>query len=1245
MKEMISAGVCPELSHTTIPDNDCESCQIAKMAAKPFAPKPEHAKATRPREIFHADLMGPIKDGTFSDAFYVLNIVDDFSNHAFVRLLHSKDEAAAEIIAWEKRMFSRHKEHPAAFYTDRGGEFMAGDLIDHWTAVGTTVQLTLPYTPQQNGKGERMNRTLQNIAASWMVDAGSPHKLWGEAICHAAYVHNLTCMHNGKQPNQLYYGLDKPQSIKHLRVWGCTAAVSIPPPKRAGKFEPRAELAIFVGCDWNGTWRFIRANDDEPGHVHVILSRTAHFFESRFDQMKTLMRSLIESGEEEEHSNVEYFSRVAEEGELRLYRVMHEAEEKAKQTAQRPAAAPRSPSPSGSIEDEEKSESPEPQLTRGRRVKGAAPTRRSPRVPAPAEHKLGMVGPRDLGLGLGCESIDSVADQIVKLEDDAADIIFGAAAAPRRRPETAAERTARELNRIQVRENASINFPLQPDRPDCNAKGSIEVPSRRCVANTRKGEQCGARTKFGALCWNHLRSQIGVRIQPSHIPGAGLGLIAARDLPKNTPIGPYCGDESRDPDETHGGSKYVFALSRARTIDAARTDTNPTRMINDSKGYGARNVNFIVDRIRGTVRVATSKAVKKGDELIIDYGDKYWKRVEDIEREKRQAARKHRAVADSVAIAAAAGKVHYLAQSSSPAAAEFFDPTTFEEAETSPDREKWRAAMRAEQNSLQEMKAIRPATLAERQSHPQTIGSKWVFKTKRDANNVVTRFKCRLVAQGYTQRAGRDYDETYAPVISYPSVRVLLAIAVQFDLDIGIYDVETAFLHAPLDRVQFIRAPKGFDGVPEGTLLVCERALYGLHQSGRLWNQMFVKHLEQAGFKSCSQDSCVFVHRTSQGRAVYAGIFVDDMIMMHDRRDQSFVDSIKQKLAASIKIKELPSSNRLLGMVIERDRAASQLHLHQGPYVKRIVQQFGFTGCKTELTPESTAKSAIESQAESSVSSPPAAPSGDSVPTALTMETLRAAIGSLSYAATSVHPELAHSVNMAAREQSAPTTLTLQRVNRMFRYLAGEPARGLLFTRNPSSIGLGFHAFSDADWGGSSSDGKSTSGDLGVMAGAAVYWSCKKQTTVAQSSTEAEYIAANESARNVTAMRQFLSELLIPSPVPTVLLIDNQTAIRMALDDNRAPRRKHINVKHHYIRDKMSEAEIKLEWIHTSNQLADLLTKPLPRATFAILRDKVMGFVENEDAVKHLASLSRSARSSSSSPSSSYSVAAASFLS
>jgi hypothetical protein len=556
----------------------------------------------------------------------------------------------------------------------------------------------------------------------------------------------------------------------------------------------------------------------------------------------------------------------------------------------------------------------------------------------------------------------------------------------------------------------------------------------------------------------------------------------------------------------------------------------------------------------------------------------------------------------------------------------------------SSDREGWTAAMRAEWKSLQDMKAVRPATLTERQTQPKTIGSKWVFKTKRDANNKVMRFKCRLVAQGFTQRAGRDYDETYAPVISYTSVRILLAIAVQHDLELTTFDVETAFLHAPLDRVQFILAPKGLDGVKEGTLMVCERALYGLKQSGRLWNKLFVAIIERLGFTACRYgDACVFVCARPDGRAIYIGIFVDDLILTHDRRDAAFAETIKQQLAAAIKIKQLPSSSRLLGMVIDRDRPQGTLHLHQAPYVSRLLEQFGFANAKPELTPESTSKAAhplstSQSQSDSISSSVSAASSAAtqlsaaSAPTPLTMETLRAAIGSLSFLANTTRLDVAHSVNMTARQQSDPTAATLQQVARIFRYLVETPTRGLLFTRNSPSIGLGYISFSDADWAGSE-DARSTSGDIGLMAGAAVYWSCSKQSVIAQSSSEAEYVAANASARNIAATRSFLTELLLPLSVPTVLLIDNQTAIRMALDDDRAARRKHINVKHHYIRDKMNQAEIKLEWIPTQDQLADLLTKALPRATFASLRDQSMGLTQNEAAVQQLASLSHSSSS------------------
>ena len=143
-----------------------------------------------------------------------------------------------------------------------------------------------------------------------------------------------------------------------------------------------------------------------------------------------------------------------------------------------------------------------------------------------------------------------------------------------------------------------------------------------------------------------------------------------------------------------------------------------------------------------------------------------------------------------------------------------------------------------------------------------------------------------------------------------------------------------------------------------------------------------------------------------------------------------------------------------------------------------------------------------------------------------------------------------------------------------------------------------------------------------MMAGGPVWWQSSKQTTVAQSSTEAEYIAANEAARLIMATRNLLAELHFPQPHATPLFIDNRTSIRMALEDGQHARRKHINVKHHYIRELIENESISVHWISTENQLADLLTKALPRDTFKTLRDKAMGLQSNSDAVSQLPSFS-----------------------
>jgi hypothetical protein len=212
----------------------------------------------------------------------------------------------------------------------------------------------------------------------------------------------------------------------------------------------------------------------------------------------------------------------------------------------------------------------------------------------------------------------------------------------------------------------------------------------------------------------------------------------------------------------------------------------------------------------------------------------------------------------------------------------------------------------------------------------------------------------------------------------------------------------------------------------------------------------------------------------------------------------------------------------------------------------------------------------------------------------------------LGYAALSVRPDVAHAYTMAARQQQNPTHDDLAAIAFAFRYLSGTSSLPLRFSASSSST-LQLTAFSDADWAGDSKDARSTSGIIIKLAGAAIFWSSTKQSNVALSSTEAEYVAASEAAREVVAKRTLLAELQQPQPAPTPLRIDNQTALRMALEDSSHTRRKHINVKHHFLRELVTDRIVTLEWVPTTEQQADMLTKASSRKQFFTMRDLAMG--------------------------------------
>ena len=1250
------AGIEKVVLRQSIP---CETCKESKATALPFkAQMPEQYRATRSLERLDADLHGPIQTPSLSGSVYALVMVDEFSDYVWVEPIKSKDEAANKIKKLVKRLHSQFGVYPARIHTDRGGEFMSNELQEFYEEVGIKSTQAPPYTPQLNGRAERMNRTLITKTRSMLLDAKAPRELWAEGIVSAATLHNRLKVHeDGSTPLQRLTGKHIVTDLGVLHPFGCTAYVAVPSQLSGNKYDPVGVKMVFVGWEDPVGYRFLQSS----GSNKVIISRNAKFVDDDFSAMRAYAESqqAAEQGEEpedwldqaiwrnEQRLTIEESKREFEREQVR---------KAAEQPQQQPIVAPRplrpsirnqmmrdlsppfsTPSPSTPASEPSGSEyEPSPPLSgsgrgrgRGRRKPkqtGAAPTRSSSRATRPA-FRFGMVDPRDLGLGTAAVLTypatilppDLTATQVAEIEQLAeAEIFGGQAGIPRgSSPYQEAERQ----RDIDACEN---NQPFPLDRPPCNKKGEIVV-THRCVGTKRNGEQCGARTKLTSLCWNHLQKLLNLRVKQSVLnPPAGKTLFAAgKDFPTDTLVSKYTGDISMDPDVDHGGSKYVVGLSRDVTVDAARTNTAAGRMINDPKGTGLRpNTRFVIDNRNRTVKILTTRPVADGQEFLLSYGPSYWRQIKSQEvkakkaaaakaaaKEAQAAKRKARAVKKAVPVVSAADLQQLFGER---------DPLTHAQAMASPDAERWKQAEQAEQKSLEDMKVYHFVT--EVPADAKLLDTKPVYKRKRDSNGIVVRFKNRLVARGFTQRPGIDFDATFAPTLSYPTLRTMLAKAAVEDREVRVMDVETAFLHAALDRPLYMKIPQSFPNVPNGAVaVVLDKAIYGLHQSGKLWSAMLTRELEELGFSAGKNgDMCSFIRHSRSGDSINLAVFVDDIIYMYKNDDEEEMEEIKSKLMSKLKIKDLGEAKTLLGMRIRRDRTARTIELDQEQYIKQSCVLLNINNLKPMPTPENIAasrRSLTQHFNDDSSSSDIEEGSSDSDDddendivsgrSKINISNYRSALGMLGYAALTTRIDVAHAYSMCARQQQSPTKADVLALTHAWRYLLGTASLTLRYSND--STGTQLIAYSDADWAGDSSDARSTTGILLKLGGAAVAWSSTKQSSVSLSSSEAEYIAASETAREVVAMRIQLAELGLAQPDPTPLRIDNETAIRMALEEGNHGRRKHINVKHHYIRELVTDGLVVLEWVPTTEQEADLLTKATARTQFFNMRDEVLG--------------------------------------
>lgn len=504
-------------------------------------------------------------------------------------------------------------------------------------------------------------------------------------------------------------------------------------------------------------------------------------------------------------------------------------------------------------------------------------------------------------------------------------------------------------------------------------------------------------------------------------------------------------------------------------------------------------------------------------------------------------------------------------------------PHSFQEAVTGRDCEKWKQAIQ------EELKAHETSETWEivPRHNQELIDSKWVFRVQSAGGE--SRYKARLCARGFTQRPGLDYGEIFSPVVRYDSLRILLAIAAAEDLELGQFDVKTAFLYGELEEDIHMLVPEGIEVKQcDGMKYVCKlkKSLYGLKQSPRCWNRKFVSFLSKFELVESDADKCVFYRKGCPDKLMLA-LFVDDGLLLG--RNRTVLNDILESLGKEFNIK-ISDAQTFCGMEITRDRTSKSVYIHQATYTKMILRRFHMTDANAVAVPADP-EVRLEKTRDCDT---------------LIRFPFREAVGSLLFLATVSRPDISFATSAVSKYLNNFNESHCKAVKRIFKYLNGTRCYGLMYESEKN--GLGFFSYSDSDYAGDTDTRRSTSGFVCMLAGGPITWSSQCQKMVTLSTTEAEYVAASVTVKDIIWIRKMLKDIGHQCCAATKLYIDNQSAIKLVKNPEYHKRTKHIDIRFHFIREKYDSGEICVLYVPSENQVADIFTKPLGKDRFIRLR-------------------------------------------
>ena len=1137
-------------------DEPCDACMWSKAKFKP-RPTSSHRKATRVGDRLHFDVF---TSSVRSDdgCKYLLVVVDEFSGYIWAYGMRRRSETRKliqlTVRVIEKKLSKRVNDIEydngvndvlgvSSLRCDNAGENVL-ELMKKWCSKrGMTMETSVPHTPWQDGKAERMGGVVWQGGASLRYGGNLPESEW--LRCCLAFVHvrnklpSAACKHPTLlTPYEAYNDVMIPacELIEHFRRLGCVCHVVVPHSVRSGK-PKKTFRAMMLGYSEEAGKKGYVLRDLSTGRLVTAAYNQVHCFESTLafpaslhhdawlnKRVKALAdREKKEKARNKEQDDVDSCSvssssdepssednDAASDDEVAMWNEPNSASA-ASGTSEMsvmerlelgyPASSPSSPPATRSTAVESSSES----VSNSPAAASSSPISPPPLSPALSRRS--------------CISSDSDSD--IEVIDDSESDISG---------------TSEEVER-----------------------GEWEVVGIKQSRRRGRGVQYQTEWKTGEVTWEP-KSTFEVSSASnsnSFLPifdlfneNAEKGIVGARA--SDCESDHSCASEFSE--NASGGSAVTAGTGQGANFgqELASTPSDPDA---STGGVGSARADIDAD-----VAVESREVGENG-------GSTSSTSLSSSADESPTVMLEHVALAIRTVKALVALEKAGIAI-----------PENRREAMSG---KYWNEFSEAEKKELNSFASLDVWELVRKPKGANVVGTRWVYDVKVNADGSIERFKARLVAQGFSQKEGIDFSETFAPTMHIKTARVLLTIAARSNIEARKYDVSTAFLHAALDKTVYVQQPKGhIVSGKEKWVYRLKKAMYGLKNAPKAYSDHFMSILTELGFKQSTRDSCLW--SLWQGNYFVHYLYhVDDILVVSNHT--ALREACFSQLESRLRIRDEGPVNSFLGMEICRLSDGSYT-MSQKAYIERVAKRF----CIDDMSrPVETPGQYGQKLSNDDL------PCTDEEKEEAAKLPFQELVGALLYV-TKTRPDVAYAVSDISRFMSKWGVSHFKAALRVLRYVYS--TREQVLTMNADAP-MNLHVYVDANYGDERESEqvddkwKSQGGFLVYLSNSLVSWRSRRHKARTHSSMESEYMEASEAAKEVLFFRMMLNELCYDQKNPTIMYEDNKACISFSKNNTSHDRTKHIDIRAYNLRDYVKDGSIKLMHIDTSEQLADMLTK------------------------------------------------------